>query len=1376
MSDNERRSGTVPAVTASTERGEVVVTRTQPGSTRQVRSTFHFDHVLSSYSSQNDVFSATLKPLVQDVLSGYEAAAFAYGQTGTGKTYTMEGQLESEEGRGLVPRAAAAVIQAAVTGRFSSVEMHASCLEIYNEELTDLLSSTPNQKLDLKETGRGVACIGLSELKVASVNDVQELIRSAQDRRRVAETRVHARSSRSHCLFTLKVCCRERVPGGEVENTGKLHLVDLAGSECAKKAQGERQGTLVGHGLEAERERRNINQSLLTLGRVIAALRDDSGRVPYRDSKLTRLLQDALGGSCRTVMIATISPAQSAVDETVSTLTYAEQAMGITTKPMQASVMHGGRFVPGAPFQSLSGTDLSVQGMNCEAGELELKLEYLAQEVEEARSALERKRLEAEALRRKTEEGAFVANRLADFADKRTSQAASLASALDAVGQRNSTLRERCRSMIGAMRTQVAELIAAGDSQVKVWTDAACKEGSGLCALARNERESQRRSLDTLWQAMGKQQQLVGEVAGAVREAAKQLREDMGAASVEAFEAGAADLASAGQQLAGIKDNIHCTETASATGLARIEDFTERLGSQHSSRVVALQSALRSGSDALSSAAAQAVGELGKTQVALCSSEEEVQTRLDGSLRAPLVQLGAGLDCLRAKVLEHGRSIDSARAQHAGEDAVAADQRSTLHGALCRLGGEQSASLEFQHSQLTEALGSVESLLQQGSAAAQDRWSALSDGLAAKGSDLTEGREHYAAQLRSAVQVGDTLLSTAWDDANHKLARLQGSLGAFATAEERTSFGTEAVLTETLWSVVSALDAQRSEISLEVARLRELRGKEEAIVQTLARQRETLQADVAQARCSLDKVCTDLAASQAAFQRAEEEQGARREASVQNVVRGVESLLRGEFESIAANLASSSESIRDRLEGVVNDSAAMSFALQSSESNVLTLSDEVQQLAASWAAASHSSCEKITLGLEGVEQSTRRVDVDAVALVDSAALAAGEIRAAEGAVRGQWAGVRDEAQSAASAWASHSETVERALLDAGAGASRSATALASMHADVFQQIVKTHEQATAWASEDQLCLSEVARQADLQEVQAQEANAIMASRLAAMSASAQHAEELAMEVGRLTTAVPELQHAVDAHGAAFVFDSDARMAEIAATADAVRTFAAQGQSTMTDSLDSVTELGITNQESCRAVRSVAAEAWDVVSTSAAAATGLLEAQRAAVKAAQVASERRWGDLESALHVALKSIEAVALEAVDRGGTLANDCLTSQRQCEEEVGAAHQALLSGLQDSSLSHARALGEQQLLWNKGLAAAPIDAFGVVPSFEDDTARVVEACCFEMPPRPSEQSLAEEFRGRLPILASDDRAPLRELQSIADQDLVASKRENII
>jgi kinesin family protein 11 len=186
----------------------------------------------------------------------------------------------------------------------------------------------------------------------------------------------------------MKVHCRKAVKGGELENFGKLHLVDLAGSECAKKAAWgpddiptPRHGSQAGGSGDQERERKNINQSLLTLGRVIAALRDKTGRVPYRDSKLTRLLKDALGGSCKTVIIATISPALSAVDETISTLTYAEQAAAIKNKVVCSSLLRGAR----------SGELRGECGSSEEWEELEMKIEYLSQELEEAQAALARK-------------------------------------------------------------------------------------------------------------------------------------------------------------------------------------------------------------------------------------------------------------------------------------------------------------------------------------------------------------------------------------------------------------------------------------------------------------------------------------------------------------------------------------------------------------------------------------------------------------------------------------------------------------------------------------------------------------------------------------------------------------------------------------------------------------------------------------------------------------------------------------------------------------------------------------------------------------------------------------------------------------------------
>jgi kinesin family protein 11 len=403
MSEREKTAGTVPVCTASTDRREVVVARNLGG--RQVRTAFNFDAVLGSFSTQEDVYNASVRPLIEQVLNGFDATAFAYGQTGTGKTYTMEGDPEATDGAGLMPRAAAAVLQKLGDSKYLEQTVTMSYLEIYNEELSDLLAPPHmQQKLELMDTHRGVCCIGLSEVPVQTLADITELVKAAQEKKRMAETRMNARSSRSHCIFTMKVKCRKQVRDGELETVGKLHLVDLAGSECAKKAAlgGDDASLLKGHGpaagqaAEQERERRNINQSLLTLGRVIGALRENSGRVPYRDSKLTRLLKDALGGNCKTVLIATISPALAAVEETISTLTYAEQASGIQNKPVATSFLRMTFNKNGESRGELSGSSLS--GCSTDWAEVEMKIMYLTQEVEEAQAALARKYVEMQEL------------------------------------------------------------------------------------------------------------------------------------------------------------------------------------------------------------------------------------------------------------------------------------------------------------------------------------------------------------------------------------------------------------------------------------------------------------------------------------------------------------------------------------------------------------------------------------------------------------------------------------------------------------------------------------------------------------------------------------------------------------------------------------------------------------------------------------------------------------------------------------------------------------------------------------------------------------------------------------------------------------------
>ncbi|SPP84767.1 kinesin-like protein Klp61F [Drosophila guanche] len=297
---------------------------------------FTFDRSFGPESKQCDVYAVVVSPLIEEVLCGYNCTVFAYGQTGTGKTHTMVGNetaelkssWEDDSDVGIIPRALSHLFDEL---RMMEVEftMRISYLELYNEELCDLLSTDDTTKIRIFDdtTKKGSVIIqGLEEITVQSKDDVYKLLEKGKERRKTATTLMNAQSSRSHTVFSIVVHIRENgIDGEDMLKIGKLNLVDLAGSENVSKA-GNEKGIRV-------RETVNINQSLLTLGRVITALVDRAPHVPYRESKLTRLLQESLGGRTKTSIIATISPGHKDIDETLSTLEYAHRAKNIQNKP-----------------------------------------------------------------------------------------------------------------------------------------------------------------------------------------------------------------------------------------------------------------------------------------------------------------------------------------------------------------------------------------------------------------------------------------------------------------------------------------------------------------------------------------------------------------------------------------------------------------------------------------------------------------------------------------------------------------------------------------------------------------------------------------------------------------------------------------------------------------------------------------------------------------------------------------------------------------------------------------------------------------------------------------------------------------------------------
>lgn len=268
------------------------------------------------------------------MIAGYNCTIFAYGQTGTGKTYTMSGDMNDTFGMlsdeaGIIPRALHALFNKL---ELDDVECSVKCsfIELYNEELRDLISSDENAKLkiydDNSKKGHSTTVVqGMSESHIKSAVEGVKLLQDGSFKRQVAATKCNDLSSRSHTVFTVTAYIKRTGDNGEdYVSAGKLNLVDLAGSENIQRSGAENKRAA---------EAGLINKSLLTLGRVINALVDRNSHIPYRESKLTRLLQDSLGGRTKTCIIATVSPAKSNLEETISTLDYAFRAKNIRNKP-----------------------------------------------------------------------------------------------------------------------------------------------------------------------------------------------------------------------------------------------------------------------------------------------------------------------------------------------------------------------------------------------------------------------------------------------------------------------------------------------------------------------------------------------------------------------------------------------------------------------------------------------------------------------------------------------------------------------------------------------------------------------------------------------------------------------------------------------------------------------------------------------------------------------------------------------------------------------------------------------------------------------------------------------------------------------------------
>ncbi|CCM02368.1 uncharacterized protein FIBRA_04463 [Fibroporia radiculosa] len=313
------------------EGGEIVVSFSDNLQTVQIRSAqlstgperdgFTFDRVFPPGTKQHEVFDYGVKDIVKDVLDGYNGTIFAYGQTGSGKTFTMMGaDIDSVDLKGLIPRITEQIFQSIVeSDAHLEYVVKVSYMEIYLERIRDLLAPQNDNLQVHEEKSKGVYVKNLSDYYVSSAREVYEIMRQGGAARVVSSTNMNAESSRSHSIFLITIQQRNTETGAQ--KSGNLYLVDLAGSEKVGKTGAS------GQTLE---EAKKINKSLSALGMVINALTDGKAKhVPYRDSKLTRILQESLGGNSRTTLIINCSPSSYNEAETLSTLRFGIRAKSI---------------------------------------------------------------------------------------------------------------------------------------------------------------------------------------------------------------------------------------------------------------------------------------------------------------------------------------------------------------------------------------------------------------------------------------------------------------------------------------------------------------------------------------------------------------------------------------------------------------------------------------------------------------------------------------------------------------------------------------------------------------------------------------------------------------------------------------------------------------------------------------------------------------------------------------------------------------------------------------------------------------------------------------------------------------------------------------
>lgn len=1367
--------------------------RTIAGGTRQARSTFHFDEVMSSFSTQADVFNASLEPLVSQVLHGYEATAFAYGQTGTGKTHTMEGDLDSEEGRGLVPRAAAAIIDELSSGKYTDHSVTVSYLEIYNEELSDMLTmSTTQQKLDLKDVGngKGVVCIGLSEVSVTTLGEILELVRHAQERRRVAETRVNARSSRSHSIFTMKVRCRKRVSMGELESIGKLHLVDLAGSECAKKATiGFDEVPSIQHlpqagGHEEERERRSINQSLLTLGRVIQALRSDTaGRVPYRDSKLTRLLQNALGGHCKTVIIATISPALNAVEETISTLTYAEQAAGIRNRPVAQSLLRTTRPAPAMGQPSVTNTS--------DWNELEMKLTYLTHEVEEAQTALARKYKETQELVERTEvaeeqlscvsaeltdtqlaleESRFVADHYVAVADRQIATAKSMSSTLESMNALGkgfaAQLSARCGT-IDSMRAQGRSLCAAAEADVERCRGQVKTEIESVIPLVGGIFGAHCDTASTAEETAKAHESLIGNLSVEAQRESEKICECLQTSKTQAAQKLSAEHATVVQMLDAVAIAGNCAKATAQNTKSFISVATTESKASFGQRADKLDEHVKSGGQTVQTTRRRGVEDVAAARVSFEKGHCAAKSRLQ-NVRDPFVSLQNVLQRAMGDAAMHASATSALKEREAERVEAAGDRRERLFSALRDVVTGNDETLSSRRPPLDATLERLGSLLDGQSRQAATVTSSIGDRLAGATAELGRSMRQGEEGLSTVMTEATFHLTNAWDSGRAVLdgfrSTLKGAIAeqnagnASADVCAKSAAGARDLEAATTFAVTNMADV-RDAIVTQVTALREQRSSEQAIVNMLGKQRETLEADIERMRGVLQSTKEELESTRSALASVGVEQTQGRERAMNAIM----STVRAELENLGRDFSSGSSCVNACLDKVTALTTETQDQLQPTSDRNCEVGRGIAGTAEAWSQGVDASCTSIDAAqehsdktiagmshansvaqslfheLDHASQDWGKACCSVADSMSSAVDSAVRLQASEDELRPWWVTVREQVGASLAGWVDGDGAVISTLSTAETENVSLRVAIEELQTSVSEQHATCVGQVEAWFLDAEQDTTSLVQALELGESLAEEDTEAEESRSLSILAMSEEASDLSAQCSGAQANATNILVDLDGHIALLPADAKATDNAMGTAAETMEKLCSQATACLEEVSDAAVCLRQTQSDASDKICTSVCEYAQTVSSAAEASLSSVSAQQTAATDALQGSLALWekviADALSGLRVTtsfISTTNARSVELVKAGNQrVANDLCRSESMKQE--------MLTALDKLTSNTSSSLQKNFALWRQGLSADPMAAF----SERKENAEAwpeYQHHVFEVP--TSVEVLANEFR----------------------------------